>query len=144
MAFTTIILFLAVYGLFMLIWQLWRRSSFKQKTSSSPVVIVVVNRAADWIEWFIRKVSLESYTAGQEMIDILIVDTGSSLETSMIVSKLQRSYHFVTYVPSSEERRWSDVITLLQAAKHAHALLVEVTDERDVQLAIKMIAQLTS
>lgn len=138
---TLVVAFLAVYGLSMLAWQIWHRIG-KPRETRVPTVIVVVDQANDWIEWFIRKVSLELFAMGQGAIDILIVDVSSSLETSMIVSKLQQSYHFVTYVPSSQERRWSDVVALLQAAKRSQALLVEVDDERDVQGVIRMIAQL--
>lgn len=132
----------AVYGLVMAIWQVWHWPE-RRPAVFSPAVIVVIDRANEWIEWFVRKVSFELFSVGHGPVDVLIVDKSASAETCEIVSRLQRSYHFITYVPSSQERCWSDVVSLLEAAKRSQALFVELEDESDVRHAVRMITQLS-
>ncbi len=136
---TVLVLLLAAYGLIMAAWQIWRRAK-RQTKSWLPTVVVVVADASDWIEWFVRKLSLESYASGKDMADILIVDRSSSLETARIVNLLQKSYSFVTYVASSDARKWLDVATLLDARNRKQALFLEVKNEADVSLAIQIIS----
>ncbi len=131
----------ALYGALLLIWQVWHRF-MRPNAAYLPAVIVVVEQSDEWIEWFIRKLSLELYALGKEVLDILIVDTSASLETSLIVSRLQQSYHFITYVPSAKDRKWSDVEALLQTARQPQTLLIELHDKSDVHQAVHMISQL--
>lgn len=147
MALEVLILCLAMYGLCLLVWQLWQRQRCSwrmRQVYAAPTVFVVVENAKQWIEWFLRKVSLELYTTGRTVSDIIIIDTQSCPETSQIVSKLQRSFPYVTYVPSSTERRWQDTVTLLEAAQRTHALFIEVRDERGVAEAIQAINQISN
>lgn len=137
-----IVVCFAIYGLAMAIWQLWHLSG-RRPAVFSPAVIVVIDQSNEWIEWFVRKVSFEFFSVGHGPVDVLIVDKSASPETSEIVSRLQRSYRFITYVPSSHERCWSDVVSLLEAAKRSQALFVELENERDVRRAVRMIAQLS-
>ena len=132
---------LAVYGLLMLVWQVWHRM-MSAKRVHLPAVIVIFEHSNDWIEWFIRKVSLECYALGLDFLDILIVDVSGCAETSQIVGRLQRSYPYVTYIPSSQERRWIDVLALLQSAQRSQALLVEIRDEAEMHQAVRMITQI--
>lgn len=136
---TVLVMLLAVYGLMMAGWQIWRRAK-RQTKLWLPTVVVVVAEASDWIEWFVRKLSLESYASGRDMADILIVDMSSSLETARIVTILHKSYSFVTYVASSDARKWSDVAALLDARNRRQALLLEVRNESDVTTAIQIIS----
>ena len=136
---TVLVVLLAAYGLVMASWQIYRRT-MRQTKSWLPTVVVVVSDASDWIEWFIRKLSLESYASGRDMADILIVDMSASLETSRIVSILKQSYPFITYVASSDVRRWPDVAALLEARQRKQALLLEVRNEADVNTAIQIIS----
>lgn len=123
-------------------WQVWHRSGRRQ-AAFVPAVIVIIDRASDWIEWFVRTVSLELFSLGHAPVDVLIVDKSSSPETSSIVSRLQKSYRFITYVPSSRERCYADVVALLEAAQRSQALFVELADAGDVRRAVRMIAQLS-
>lgn len=132
----------AVYGLITLIWQIWYRLREQKSHAGVPAVIVVVDHAGDWIEWFVRKLSLEMFSLAHGPIEVLIVDKSASEEIAFIVTRLQRSYRFITYVPSSEQRCWTDVAALLETAKRSQALFVELEDETDVRRAIRMIAQL--
>ncbi len=132
----------AVYGLITLVWQMWHRLREQKSHAGVPAVIVVVDHAGDWIEWFVRKLSLEMFSLAHGPIEVLIVDKSASEEIAFIVTRLQRSYRFITYVPSSEQRCWTDVAALLETAKRSQALFVELEDETDVRRAIRMIAQL--
>ena len=137
-----VVMGLAIYGFVTLVWQVWRRIGDQKSRAGVPAVIVVVDHASDWIEWFVRKLSLEIFSQAHGPIEVLIVDKSASDEIAFIVTRLQRSYRFITYVPSSEERCWTDVAALLEAAKRSQALFVELEDETDVRRAIRMIAQL--
>lgn len=136
-----IIASLAVYGCILLIWQVWH---FRGKKSGvfAPTVLIVVENAEQWIEWFLRKVSLELYSSGRSFSDIIIVDVSATIETEKIVSRMQRACPYVTYVPSSGERRWLDVAALIDASKRTNALFLEVRDEKQMEPAIRMIAHL--
>lgn len=132
----------AIYGFATLVWRIWRRLSDQKSHAGVPAVIVVVDHASDWIEWFVRKLSLEIFSQAHGPIEVLIVDKSASEEIGFIVTRLQRAYRFITYVPSSEQRCWTDVAALLGAAKRSQALFVELEDETDVRRAIRMIARL--
>lgn len=133
----------ALYGVVMLLWQIWNRRA-RQVASSAPVIFVVVEDANSWMEWFLRKVSLELYALGHMVSDIMIIDVSASGETAQIVSRLSRSYTYVTYVPSSQERRWIDVVSLLEAAQRSQAFLVEISDEREIEKTIRLISKLAT
>ena len=133
-----ILVLLAVYGLLMLIWQMhkkWGRSN----DSTLPTVIVMVGHAQDWIEWFIRQLTIQIYADGQEFRDFFIVDISSSEETAAIISKLESRRHFVTYVASSQERCWADVVTLLQSGQQAPTVVADVKSEQDVRILLDML-----
>ncbi|MHB1684215.1 MAG: hypothetical protein ACYCYO_15540 [Bacilli bacterium] len=133
-----ILVLLAVYGLLMLIWQLqkkWGRSN----DPTLPTVIVMVGQAQDWIEWFIRQLTIQIYADGQEFRDFFIVDISSSEETATIISKLESRHHFVTYVASSQERCWTDVVTLLQSGQQAPTVVADVKSEQDVKILLDML-----
>ncbi len=133
-----ILVLLAVYGLLMLLWQLnkkWKRGY----DPTLPTVIVMVGQAQEWIEWFIRQLTVQSYADGQEFRNFFIVDRSSSGETSAIVSRLESKHHFVTYVASSQERCWADVVNLLQSGQQAPTVVVDVKTEQDVRMLLGML-----
>ncbi len=133
-----ILVLLAVYGLLMLSWQLnkkWKRGY----NSTLPTVILMVEQAQEWVEWFIRQLAVQIYANGQGFQDFFIVDLSSSAETAAIVSRLESRHHFVTYVASSEERCWADVVNLLQSGQQAPAVVVEMKTEQDVRRLLGML-----
>ncbi|MHB1627047.1 MAG: hypothetical protein ACYCVB_01535 [Bacilli bacterium] len=128
----------AVYGLLMLGWQLnkkWKRGY----DPTLPTVILMVGQAQEWVEWFIRQLAVQIYANGQGFQDLFIVDLSSSAETAAIVSRLESRHHFVTYVASSEERCWADVVNLLQSGRQAPAVVVEMKTEQDVRRLLGML-----
>jgi hypothetical protein len=133
---------LAVYGLATLVRQLWSRRTARRQ-ACVPTVIVVGDQAGDWIEWFVRKLHLDLFMQCRQDPDVLIVDCGDLGETASIVTRLQRNYGFVTYIPSTPQRCWTDAVALLAAGRRSHALVVEIRCEADVRRALRMIAQLT-
>ncbi|MCY0876128.1 MAG: hypothetical protein OWT28_07670 [Firmicutes bacterium] len=143
MVLDAVIVCFALYGVIMIMWQLWKRRG-RRVNLSAPVIFVVVEDANQWMEWFLRKVSLELYALGHMVSDIMIIDVSASGETAQIVSRLSRSYSYVTYVPSSQERRWIDVVSLLEAAPRAQALLVEISDEDEIETTIRVISKLAT
>lgn len=143
MVFDMVVACFALYGVIIILWQLWHRRS-RQLVAAAPVIFVVVEDASQWMEWFLRKVSLELYTLGHMVSDIMIIDVSASGETAQIVSRLSRSCAYVTYVPSSRERRWVDVVSLLEAARRSQALLVEIHDEKEIETTIRMISKLST
>lgn len=133
-----ILVLLAVYGLLMLIWQMHRKWG-RSNDPTLPTVIVMVGHAQDWIEWFIRQLTIQIYADGQEFRDFFIVDISSSQETATIISKLESRHHFVTYVASSQERCWADVVTLLQSGQQAPTVVADVKSEQDVRILLDML-----
>lgn len=135
-----ILVLLAGYGLFALLTPWFVQRSAAEDASVSAVV-VVVDRAEDWIEWFVRKISGVDPRAGRNRMDVLIVDLGGSLEAAMIISRLQRDYPFITYVPSSPERCWKDVVALLEASRRQRTLLIQAESREDVRGVARLISQ---
>lgn len=134
-----VIVFLAVYGLVVLLWQLSRK--FHRSTETMlPSLIVIVGHANQWIEWFIRQLSLQTYAQGQDVQDVFIVDLSASDETAMIISKLSVRFSFVTYIPSSNDRCWSDVSTLLGAGQRGQTMVVRVDDEEDMRQVLRVLS----
>jgi len=133
-----ILVLLAVYGLLMLIWQMHKKWG-RGNDPTLPTVIVMVGQAQDWIEWFIRQLTIQIYADGQEFRDFFIVDISSSEETATIISKLESRHHFVTYVASSQERCWDDVVTLLQSGQQAPTVVADVKSEQDVRILLDML-----
>ena len=127
------VLLFAGYGLLMLVYQIVLQ--FAKKSSEhnwSPAAIVIVEEAQGWIEWFVRKLSLRGFIKGKDAGDLFIIDMSASNETYQIVSRLQPTHPFVTYVASSEGRGVSDVLALLNSTRRSQALVAAVKDERDI------------
>jgi len=133
---------LAVYGGVMIIWQLWHRQSrlFDRMT---PTVLVVVEGAEDWIEWFLRKLSLHMYSSGYGVSDIVIIDVSAASATAEIVSRMQQTCPYVTYVPSTRSRCWFDAVAIMEASRKTQALLMEVHGPSEMDRAIHMITQVS-
>lgn len=129
-----LIMVLALYGIFMLMFQLHAR--FTRKTLDKkwvPAAIVIVDEAQEWIEWFVRKLSWSGFMQGKNAVDIFIIDLSRSSETFGIISRLQTTHPFITYIASSENNSSSDVIKLLQTTKRSQALVASLRGEQDMQ-----------
>ncbi len=142
--FTDILVVLfAGYGLVMVVYQLVTHFSKKSAVHPpSPAAIVMVEEAEGWIEWFIRKMSLHGFVQGKVAGDLFIVDTSASPETYQIVSKLQSTHPFVTYVASAQGRGVSDVLALLNTTRRSQALVAAMKSERDIHQFLKTWEQL--
>ncbi|PWI57292.1 hypothetical protein [Sulfoacidibacillus thermotolerans] len=134
-----VIVLLAVYGLIIFLWQL-NRKFHNSTTNLLPNLIVIVGHASQWIEWFVRQLSLQMYTQGQDVQDVFIVDLSASDETAMIISKLSIRFPFVTYIPSSTARCWTDVSNLLETSQRDQTLVVKINDEGDMRQVLRMLS----
>lgn len=138
-----LVVFLAGYGLVMIVYQLFTHFSKKNAVHYwPPAAIVIVEEAEGWIEWFVRKLSLHGFIQGKDAGDLFIVDVSASPETYQIVSRLQPTHPFVTYVASSDARGVSDVLALLNSTRRSQALVASMKDERDIHQFIKAWEQL--
>lgn len=138
---TLALVLLAGYGLYSMIARIFLTRVSRQERLPITTVIIIVERANEWIEWFVRKLSVGMAGSSGSIMDILIVDVSDSTETAMIVSRLQLAHPYITYVPSSPERRWADVVALLKSARHTRALLAEADNERDMRALLRAFGQ---
>ncbi|KYP81707.1 hypothetical protein [Ferroacidibacillus organovorans] len=131
---------LAFYGAILLIWQLLHRLSHRVDGCHAQV-IVVVEHAHLWVEWFIRTLSLQCFALGRNASEVVLIDLDGMGETAQIIERMQSSFPFITYVPSSRNRRWSDILSILETAKQTQALLLEVHTKDEIQQAVQMISR---
>ena len=137
------VLLFAAYGLAILIYQVVSRlSAVRTERSWSPAAIVIVDEAQGWIEWFVRKLSLHRLLQGKDAGDLFIVDQSLTSETYQIVSRLQSTHPFFTYIASSESRGIADVLALLDTTRRSQALVAAMKDERDIHRFLKTWEQL--
>ncbi len=134
-----VIVFLAVYGFIIFLWQISRKFH-RSSATLLPSLIVIVGHANQWIEWFVRQLSLQMYAQGQDVQDVFIVDLSASEETAMIISRLSVRFPFVTYIPSSDERCWNDVSTLLGTGQRGQTMVVQITDEGDMRRVLRILS----
>ncbi len=128
-----LVVLFAGYGLIMLGYQIYSHFSKKDvEYHWSPAAIVIVEEAQGWIEWFVRKLSLHGFVQGKDAGDLFIVDVSASNETYQIISRLQATHPFITYVASSEGRGVSDVLALLDSTRRSQALVTAMKEEKDI------------
>ena len=128
----------ACYGFMLMCVQVYRRMT-RPIESLLPTVVIAVKDASEWIEWLVRRLSLQTFAMGKEVADVLIVDMSASSETGRMAQFLQHTYPFITYVPSSSTRRWEDIAVLLDGRKRREALLLDVTKESDISSALQIM-----
>ena len=128
-----LVVLFAGYGLVMIAYQMFSHFSKKNVEHHwSPAAIVIVEEAQGWIEWFVRKLSLQGFVQGKDAGDFFIVDVSASNETYQIISRLQATHPFITYVASSEGRGVSDVLALLNSTRRSQALVAAMKNDQDI------------